>query len=456
MSEDLRTRLHESVFIKLVAVMLTTAAAILLIVAFFFGILIGPIMGTLVERVVGDYTHILAARSPDLQAARELAARLEVQIRYEGPEGSWATDPGLPSIAEVEGWRHGVSSRIAWGQGPYIIPASGGGTYLFSWEFGHHLREAHRTMLWLLLFFVVGVLFAAHLVLSRLLRPLRSLHQGVVRLSEGQLDITLPNRTRDEFGVLTGAFNQMVGRIREMLRARDQLLLDVSHELRSPLTRMKVALALLPEGDKRQRIASDVAEMEAMITELLDLERLRNGRGIQTEPRNLVPILREMAESFEDRPPGVRVASAPREILLDIDGDRIRTVLRNLLENAIKYSLPESGPVEVSAEDDGETVVVRVTDDGPGVPPADLPNLFEPFFRVDRSRSKKSGGYGLGLSICKRIMEAHGGDITAENHAGRGASFTLTFRRSSPSRLPALIGAGRATDRGTRPGEPFL
>jgi signal transduction histidine kinase len=121
------------------------------------------------------------------------------------------------------------------------------------------------------------------------------------------------------------------------------------------------------------------------------------------------------------------VASAPEEVWLDFDGGRIRTVLRNLLENAIKYSLPDSGPVEISVSQDPETVTVRVTDDGPGIPEADLANLFEPFFRVDRSRSKKSGGYGLGLSICKRILEAHGSAITAGNNPGRGATFTLTF-----------------------------
>lgn len=119
-----------------------------------------------------------------------------------------------------------------------------------------------------------------------------------------------------------------------------------------------------------------------------------------------------------------------------MEGDSLRTVLRNLLENAIKYSLPDSGAVEVSIAETTETagtVVVHVTDDGPGIPEEDLASLFEPFFRVDRSRSKKSGGYGLGLSICKRILEAHGGRIAAENNstrgAGRGARFTLTLRK---------------------------
>jgi signal transduction histidine kinase len=112
-------------------------------------------------------------------------------------------------------------------------------------------------------------------------------------------------------------------------------------------------------------------------------------------------------------------------VFVAVDAERIRTVFRNLLENAVKYSLPDSRPIEVSATQDRDTVVIRVTDDGPGIPEDDKTTLFEPFFRVDRSRSKKTGGYGLGLSISKRIVEAHGGTIAAENNATRGALFTV-------------------------------
>jgi signal transduction histidine kinase len=110
-----------------------------------------------------------------------------------------------------------------------------------------------------------------------------------------------------------------------------------------------------------------------------------------------------------------------------VDSEKFRTVLRNVLENASKYSLPGSHPVELSVEQSGEHTIIRVSDDGPGVPESDIPNLFEPFYRVDRSRSKRTGGYGLGLSISRRIMEAHGGSIVVRNNPDRGASFLLVF-----------------------------
>jgi signal transduction histidine kinase len=421
----LRPPFYRSIFVRHVAVMAITGVSLVLIVALFFLNLFSPYFSTS-RRLVGEYTRLLASTSPDQETARELAEHLDLKIRYEGPEGTWETAPGLPSVQEVRGYKKWHDF--------YLAPGAKGGTYVVSWEMGQRMRKGHYWMLQTLHLLMIGVVLAAWLILRRTLQPLRWLHEGVTRLSEGELDVVVPKRTRDEFGVLTDAFNQMVRRIRDMVRARDQLLLDVSHELRSPLTRIKVALELLPEGEKRRRIASDIGEMEAMITELLELERLRDGHGIRAERQDLMPILHEMAESFQDRPPGVRIVSAPPEVLLEIDGNRIRTVLRNLLENAVKYSLPDSGPVEISVVSlpdnrDSETVTVRVTDDGPGIPETDLANLFEPFFRVDRSRSKKSGGYGLGLSICKRILEAHGGTITAENNRGRGrgATFTLTF-----------------------------
>ena len=177
----------------------------------------------------------------------------------------------------------------------------------------------------------------------------------------------------------------------------------------------------------KARMAADLSEMEIMIGELLELERLRDGRGISTTRQNLVSLVSEVARNYDERPPGVRVTASIPEILVDIDADRMRTVIRNLLENAIKYSSPTSQPVEISVSGTAETVEVRVTDDGVGIPEDDMGRVFEPFFRVDRSRAKSTGGYGLGLSICKRVMEAHGGSIAVDRRAGRGTAFILTF-----------------------------
>lgn len=418
---------HRSVFAKLVVIMLVMAFCLTGLVVGFFLHVVNPEVGASVDRMLGDYARRIAADSPGLEEARRLSTRLDVRIRYEGPAGAWTTDESLPTIAEAVAKSRRGFMDLSWGRSRYLVTGPDGGRYLFAWEFGRRTKAAHDRLLVLLLTAMILVFLAAHLVLSRALRPLRALQDGVARLSEGDLDVVLENRTRDEFGVLTAAFNQMVARVKERVQARDQLLLDVSHELRSPLTRLKVALALLPDSAKKAQAERDAAEMEAMVSELLEFERLRDPRALRITREDLVALLREAARAHESGPPGVRVSAAPPEIPLDLDADGVRTVLRNLLGNAVKYSLPDSRPVEVSAARDGSSLVVQVKDDGSGIPDADLERLFEPFFRVDRSRSRKTGGYGLGLSICKRIVEAHGGRITAANNPGRGACFTLTF-----------------------------
>jgi signal transduction histidine kinase len=436
---------RESVFAKLVAIMVTMAACLLLLVGGFFRLIVSPNLSGSLDRIAQAYSRSVAATSPDLETARRLAAGLDLEVRYEGPQGSWSTAGDLPTVEEVRksGQVRGAHKLLP-RRDYHLVPGPMGGTYLFVWTFGQRTQEAHGALLVLLLLVMTAVVLTTHAILRRLLRPLRVLSDGVDRLSSGELNVEIPTRSRDEFGRLTDAFNHMVARVREMIGARDQLLTDVSHELRSPLTRMKVALELLPDDGQRSRLAGDVAEMERMVAELLELERLRFRRDIRTSPRDLMLILQEVAESFQDKPPGVRVTSTSFEILVEVDGEKIRTVLRNLLENAVKYSLPQSCPIEVSAVQNSDAVVVRVTDDGMGIPEGDLDHIFEPFFRVDRSRTQDTGGYGLGLSICKRVMEAHGGKIAVERTRNRGASFILTFPR--PARTGVSSGqltAGR-------------
>ena len=372
---------QSSVFARLVAIMVTMAACLLLLVTAFFWLVGGPIVNPAIHR---------------------------------------ATQPAAAG--------HSATHTPSSPGGPEATAAMS--------------NEAHAALFVFLLLVMGTVVLSAHAVLKRSLQPLRALSDGVARLSAGQLDVVLPNRTRDEFGRLTDAFNQMVGRVRGMIGARDQLLLDVSHELRSPLTRMKVTLELLPEGEQRTRMAGDVAEMERMIAELLEFERLRDARGIRTARQDLVPLLCEVAESFQHGPPGVHLVSTSEAVPVEIDAEKIRMVLRNLLDNAAKYSLPTSRPVEIAVAPGTEAVVVRVTDDGAGIPDGDVERVFEPFFRVDRSRSKRTGGYGLGLSICKRVMEAHGGSIAIDRRTGRGTSFVLTFP-APPTIRARLHASGR-------------
>lgn len=419
-----RPQWRSSIFSKLLAIMLGMIAVLVSMVTAFFALVVFPSTLSNSERAVEQYAQILAAISPSFEAAQKIHQRAGLDIRYEGSDGSWTTSDSLPRIEQVrKGNKHSSFAHQY-----HLATAANGGTYLLVWDVREEMHANHLKLLWMLLMLIVLVVLVAYWFQKRLLRPVESLNDGVARMSAGQLDIVLPVFTHDELGALTDAFNKMVGRVKEMIQARDQLLLDVSHELRSPLTRMKVALTLLPDDAERVGMNSDLNEMETMIAELLELERLRRPNGLRREKQDLVPIVQEVGRSFEGRPPGIRVGTNCTPILVSIDGDRIRTVLRNLLENAFKYSLSESRPVDLSVRQANGTVFVRVRDDGAGIPESQMLSIFEPFFRLDPSRSKKTGGYGLGLSICKRITEAHGGKIQVENNPGGGASFTMSLR----------------------------
>ena len=429
--------LHRSVFAKLVAIMLVMAACLLGMVSGFYFFVLLPGLHSSLNQVVLQHVKTIAASDPDSASARQLAASLDMEIRYDGPRGSWATSPDVPTLAALahDGRHHVLRHVVGPWRGYYVVKAAGGGTYVFERTVGERFRSAHNNMMIMLLVLMLAVFLTAYVVMRRALRPMRLLGEGVRRLSEGQLDVVVPSTTRDEFGLLTDAFNRMAGRVRDMVRARDQLLLDVSHELRSPLTRLKVALAMLPESEHQQRMAADTAELERMVSELLELERLRDPSGLRRERGDLIPLLRDLVGAFADRAPGVRLAQAPAEAWLEMDAEKVRTVFRNLIENAIQHALPDCRPIEIAVSATARAVVVRVTDDGPGIPEGARESLFEPFVRLESSRSRRTGGYGLGLSICRRIVEAHGGSIAIEGTSARGATFVVT--------LPTVAGAGQ-------------
>lgn len=418
--------LRSSIFTKLLATMLGMIAILVLMVSGFFAFVVFPSASLSSETAVKEYTRLLAANSPNLASAKKISEVAHVEVRYEGPGEDWTTSTALPSIEQVREGR----MKTSLGRHFYLENAANGGTYLVVWNFADQMHATHVKLLWMLLALIAFVVLTTYWIQKWHLRPVESLSAGMTRISEGDLDVTLPVLGQDELARLTTGFNYMVSRVKQMIVARDQLLLDVSHELRSPLTRMKVALSLLPNNAEKAGMNSDVDEMGTMIAELLELERLRSPNGLRREKQDLAPILLEVAQSFEGRPPGIRVATNCKPVLVSLDGDKIRWLLRNLLENAFKYSFPDSRPIELSAQHADGTIIVRVRDDGVGIPESQMSSIFEPFFRVDPSRSKKSGGYGLGLSICKRITEAHGGTIEAQNNPGRGTSFVVTLQVS--------------------------
>ena len=281
------------------------------------------------------------------------------------------------------------------------------------------------SLMWLwigALLFLVGVVYAVQV---SQLRPLRWLKEGVDKVSEGDLTTRVPVVRMDEIGQVGRAFNRMTSRVEQMLNDHDRLMADVSHELRSPLARMKVALEMMPEGDKRNQIAADIREMEALTSALLERERIKNRAShLQTEEFDLVALMREVVATFNKQGPGVILSAAPDTLLTQADQALIKVLLQNLVDNAVKFSLDDSAAIEVSVSTDANNVAITVEDDGPGIPDEQVDKVLEPFVKLDPSRGHRNG-YGLGLNLCQRIVQAHSGEIHIEQREPRGTRVSV-------------------------------
>ncbi|MFT3773362.1 MAG: HAMP domain-containing sensor histidine kinase [Minicystis sp.] len=282
--------------------------------------------------------------------------------------------------------------------------------------------------------FVVGVV---SLLLSRsLARPLGRLSGAARAFGGGKLDARAGLARADEIGDVAAAFDEMAERITTLLRAEKELLANVSHELRTPLARIRVALEIAEEGDAetaRQAlgdIAQDLGELERLISDVLTAARLDLGEGpmgsgippLRREHLDVAGMLEHAAARFRSAHPERTLVVAIAPDLPAVDGDPVllRRVIDNLLENAHKYSPKADSDVELRAARGATSIRIEVRDRGIGIAPEDLPHVFRPFFRADRSRTRKTGGLGLGLALARRIVEAHEGTIAIESTAGEG------------------------------------
>ena len=211
-------------------------------------------------------------------------------------------------------------------------------------------QEVHTALVLLILSFVFVIAF---LIIKHLLSPLKKISAGVERLGQGELDYQIPVCSHDEFGDLAISFNTMSSRLATLVKAREQLLLDVSHELRSPITRIKVALEMLPEKNAKEisSIQDDLLEMEKMISEILEAARLDSAYGkLNLSEVKLHALLDEAVAHFSKSLPGVIFVGNTYDTVLSIDKNRIQKVLNNVIENALKFSQNQTRPVEASLE----------------------------------------------------------------------------------------------------------
>jgi signal transduction histidine kinase len=442
---------RRSLMAKLLLVLLVTGCLVDFTVGGFYQLLFSHQAHAALEQNLTHYAKLLAKEMgtpPDTSKARALSKTYSLRILFHGPGQVWDSGPGqdrdLPIACNrwTEDWDASETlnnskvslGKVGWCRGRFFVNVTeDGSAFLFVTDF-HQMLNNHAIYLALVLSLLSLVLVFAFFAIRRLLSPLKGLSEAVERLGRGELGHQVQVCSHDEIGELANSFNTMSSRLAVLAKTREQLLLDVSHELRSPLTRIKVALELAPEGADTESIRDDIREMETMISEILEAARLDSVHGkLNLEELDLGALVLEAITDASIRPPGAilnkshfntGVSQGP---MVKVDRARIRKVLGNILDNAVKFSHGKSVPVEVTIKAEDSEAIITVRDRGEGIPAHELPNLFEPFYRVDRSRSRDTGGYGLGLSLCKRIMEAHDGSISITSQIGEGTEVSLVF-----------------------------
>ena len=441
-------RLRHSIKLRLLAVFLLLALSVAFIFisgaqkAFSLGWreAARPLLMDYVSRLAAD---VAPTGTPEVQRAQAIVSRLPViTIDISGPRVNWR------SHSEVQGprgprERQRGDDRHDWGDDrdwDSLLQRTSADGHTISFGLNDTAFERRPRLFGFALTALLLITGLAWLYVRRLLRPLDAIRAGAMRFGAGEFaqPIALPaSRRHDELGELATTINTMGQDIQQMLEAQRALLLAISHELRSPLTRARLNTELLPDTPdvtpQRDALLRDLAEMAQLISDLLESERLAGRHAaLNREPTDPARLAREVIDELATTHPGassIRLLAGANLPTLALDRIRVRLLLRNLLDNALRHSADAPLPVELHirpSDEAGQGIELEVRDHGPGVPDDQLPHLAQAFFRPDTARTRNAGGVGLGLYLCRLVAQAHGGTFAVRN-AKPGLAVVVTL-----------------------------
>lgn len=383
------------------------------------------IMDKLSEYMINDIGY-----PPDTAKALQLANELKLSIRFISPTMDWATSPDVPKLDTLIkniSVGHEKSSRNKFvrarfeGRG-YAVIKDARGTYLVGIPLPEEIINVERAIL--IIFILTSViLISLYFVIRKLISPVKTLAGVVEKIGKGDFDVELKTKRKDELGDLVRSIDTMKDNLKELINAKEQLLIDVSHELRTPLTRVKLGLEL---NSPTEKINDDIREVEFLITNIL--EGYKNDVAILNEEFYLSELMSAVLEEFEIHKDRITLIDETQpEYKINADFQKLILIFRNLIQNSIKYS-DVSGKIKITIKSKPPYTEFTVEDEGIGIKKSDLHKIFEPFFRSDLSRSKKTGGYGLGLYIVKKYVTFHGGKISVESQLNKGTKIVFTIK----------------------------
>lgn len=377
--------------------------------------------------IVDRAQEVLVAYSRDPTASLEKPLRREgLSLALQGQEASGST-----AVAGVPVVYGAVPIRV----GDQIVGAAYLALPLVA--LAEQLRHIRLVIGWTILGTLLWAALVSLLLAQRIAGPIQEMRAATLRMAAGQLTEHVPARTADELGDLARSLNYMAAELERLDATRREFVADASHELRTPVANLAVAVEALrgsvPGSDVEAAALLDAVEREVerlrtLVGNLLDLSSVESGRlQLHLVPTDIGQMAARVIESFQARAGqhGVTLErlGPSRNFSALVDSDRMTQVLSNLLDNALKFT-PAGGRVTVSVTEHRGGIAVRVEDTGPGIPADDLPHVFDRFFKADRSRTGQKGA-GLGLAIAKGLVTAQGGQISAENRSEGGARFVV-------------------------------
>ena len=377
---------------------------------------------------------------PRIDRAIAITEKVPVDIRILGPDIDWASDPAFPRLEQLN---FASSPRFsddpgAWANElrgvefadldnhDFLRMRQGGYEIVVSTPRISDVSEG-PALVPLILGLGLSFLLLAYVAVTWLFRPIRTIRDGAEHIGQGNFDFRISQTRGDQLGDLAADINKMAGDVESMLDAKRSLLLGISHELRTPLSRMRLELEFLDDEEKADSLKTEIIEMEKIVVSLLEAERL-NSRHAQLSRTQVIigELINELLDDFFAREAERISVSLPAEpVTAHVDEARITLLLKNLIANALRYSKPEDGLVELMVATDDSELVMTVTDHGPGLSQDQAEHIGEPFYRSDASRARESGGTGLGLYLATLVANAHGGSLKLLDTDGHGASFEI-------------------------------
>ena len=383
---------------------------------------------------------------PRIDRAIAITEKVPVDIRILGPDIDWASDPAFPRLDQLtfEPSPRFSSDPGAWAgelQGvdfadldnhDFLRMRQGDYEVVVATPRISDVSEGPG-LIPLVLGLGLSFLLAAYAAVTWLFRPIQTIGEGAEHIGQGNFDFRISNVRGDQLGDLATDINRMAGDVQSMLDAKRSLLLGISHELRSPLSRMRLELEFLDDEEKVESLKTEIREMEKIVVSLLEAERL-NSRHAQLSRTKVIigELINELLDDFFSRDAERIGVSLPAEpITAHVDEARITLLLKNLIANALRYSQPEDGLVELTIAATDSELVMTVTDHGPGLSEGQAAHIGEPFYRDDASRARESGGTGLGLYLATLVVKAHSGSLKLLPTDDHGASFEV--------RIPLIV-----------------